>query len=122
LSRSFLFRRNPLAHGEKLEKVEMEEFGHEQGRVHRKVLAADGQVVQEWDAYKGGSALDPDDNMTLHGDRLVPRGQEFTRDGLIVQTVERLDDHGEYKGTYELEWEQTGEFQRTHRQTRRIFT
>jgi hypothetical protein len=121
MSRTFFFSRNPLAKEmTKLEKVETSDFGEDPTMVERRVLNPDGSVVQAWKSQAGGAALDPEDNPTYKGDRLILRGEERDRSGNIVQTYERIDEHGEYQGTIETTWEQTNEFQRTHTKTRHI--
>lgn len=121
MGRTFYFGRNPLAKGlTELEKVETTDFGVDPTMVERRVLNADGSVVQAWKSQAGGAALDPEDNPTYKGDRLILRGEERASNGEIIQTYERVDDHGKYKGTIETTWEQTNEFQRTHTKTRHI--
>lgn len=121
MGKTFYFRRNPLAAN--AEKVEMEEFGETQ--MLRERVVTDPVTGQEIGRRLAAApqALDPEDNMTYKGDRLIPRGEEHQEsDGTITQIVERVDGTGRTVGTYEMTWERTGERQMTHTRSRRIFS
>jgi hypothetical protein len=121
VGRSYLFQRNPLAR--KTEQVDLTEYGDTQMLTEREVRNPQtGEVIQRYLAAPP-QAIDPDDNPTYLGDRLIPRGEEHEdADGRITQVMERLDDNGKTLGTYEFTWERTGERQTTMTRSRRIFS